>query len=136
MEDDNRIKVLVVDDEEAFLRTAKATLQKRGFDVTVASGGPDAFWKMAKRDIDVVVLDVKMPEMDGNEVLRKLKLMRPNIEVIMLTGHATVDSALEGWRDEVFSYLRKPCDIEVLAETIRLARARRAQIQAAMEETS
>ena len=131
MEDSKCIRVLVVDDETAFLKTAKATLARRGFQVMVASGGSDAFWKLAKRD-----LDVKMPDMDGNEVLRKLRIMRPEIEVILLTGHATVDSALEGWRDEAFTYLRKPCAVETLAKTIRMAYAKRNEQQTPAHKAS
>ena len=113
-----QISVLIVDDEERFRTTATATLKKRDFDVRAVSGGAEALKEIRKGDVDVVVLDVKMPEMDGNEALREIKILRPDLEVIMLTGHGTIESALRGWEDEVFAYLTKPCDIEILADKI------------------
>ncbi len=115
------IHVLIVDDEERFLKTATATLERRGFEVTAANSGPKALDLIRKGDIDVVVLDVKMPQMNGNEVLHEIKIINPNIEVIMLTGHGTLRSALIALRDHVYEYLTKPCDMETLAETIRNA---------------
>ncbi len=119
MSKQKNIRVLIVDDEERFRTTATATLAKRGFDVKAVEGGAEALEEIRKDAVDVVVLDVKMPGMDGNEALREMKILRPDLEVIMLTGHGTVDSALEGWRDEAFAYLTKPYDMELLAEKIR-----------------
>ena len=112
------IRVLLVDDEERFLKTASATLKNRGFEVTAVPGGAEALKEIKKGEIDVVVLDVKMPGMDGNEVLQRIKGLKPKLEVIMLTGHGTMESALKGWHDEVYAYLTKPCDIEALTEKI------------------
>ena len=112
------IQVLIVDDEERFRITALTNLQKRGFDVIAVAGGAEALQEIRKREFDVVVLDVKMPGMDGNEALTKMKILRPGLEVIMLTGQGTIRSALEGHRDHVYAYLAKPCDIDILSEKI------------------
>lgn len=119
------IRVLIVDDEERFRITATAALQKRGFEVSAVAGGAEALEELRHNGADVVVLDVKMPEMDGNETLREIKTLRPDLQVIMLTGHAAMESALEGWRDQVFAYLTKPCAVEMLAEYIWAAFARK-----------
>jgi DNA-binding NtrC family response regulator len=111
--------VLLVDDEERFRTTATATLQKRGFDVRAVGSGIDALDEIRRNGVDVVVLDVKMPGMDGHETLRNMKMLKPDLEVIMLTGYGTVESSLEAWGDSVFAYLTKPCDIDILAEKIR-----------------
>ena len=119
------IRVLIVDDEERFRTTATATLKKRDFDVRAVAGGIEALEEIRRGHVDVVVLDVKMPGMDGNEALREIKILKPDLEVIMLTGHGTVESALQGWEDEVFAYLTKPCDIDILAEKISDAFSKR-----------
>ncbi len=115
------IQVLIVDDEERFRTTASANLRKRGFEVSAVCGGAEALQEIRKKEFDVVVLDVKMPGMDGHEALSKMKILRPGLEVIMLTGHGTVRSALEGYRDHVYAYLTKPCDIDILSEKITAA---------------
>jgi len=119
------IRVLVVDDEDRFRTTVFTTLTKRGFDVTAVSGGAEALQEIRKREFDVVVLDVKMPGMDGNETLSRMKMLRPGLEVIMLTGHGSIRSALEGYRDHVYAYLMKPCSIDVLSEKITDAAAKK-----------
>ena len=112
------IRVLIVDDEERFRITAAASLKRRGFNIMTAASGGDALDKIIVSDFDVVVLDVKMPGMDGNQALRVIKAIKPKLEVIMLTGHRTDDSELQAWRSQVSAYLTKPCDIKLLAETI------------------
>lgn len=112
------IRVLLVDDEETFRSTAATTLRKRGFTVKTVGRGFDAVKEIWRDDYDVVVLDLKMPGMDGHETLRRIKGLKHDVGVIMLTGHGTLDSALEGWRDEVFTYLTKPCDIDTLVQAI------------------
>lgn len=118
---DRRIKVLIVDDEERFRQTTAKILEKNGFAVTAVGNGREAIEQVKKLDLDVVVLDVKMPEMDGNEALREIKNIKPGMAVIMLTGHGTPESAFEGLRDGVFEYLTKPCSIDLLALKIREA---------------
>jgi len=123
MQKDKPIRVLIVDDEERFRVTVEATLKHRGFDVKTVANGLEAVEEMKKGDVDVVVLDFKMPGMNGNEVLREIKHIKPDVRVIMLTGHGTLDSALESWVDGIFTYLAKPCSINLLAERIRDAYA-------------
>jgi DNA-binding response OmpR family regulator len=118
------IRVLIVDDEEQFRNTTACILNKRGFAATAVGSGIEALDEIRKRPFDVVVLDVKMPDMDGNETFREIRKINPSPEVIMLTGHGTMKSALEGLREGVFDYLTKPCEISVLARKIRDACAR------------
>jgi DNA-binding response OmpR family regulator len=116
------IRVLLVDDEETFLRNLARLLHARAFTVATAGDGPSAIARLeAGLACDVVVLDVKLPGMDGPAVLRAVKRLRPDAEVIMLTGHATVESGIEAIRAGAFDYLMKPCEIEDLAAKIREA---------------
>lgn len=125
MEQTGPIRVLIADDEERFRSTTEAILKKRGFLVTVAADGPEAVGKVLKDGFDVVVLDLKMPGMDGNQALGEIKRIRPDVEVIMLTGHGTYDTAIAGLRGGVFEYLNKPCDIDLLIARIQDAFARK-----------
>lgn len=106
--------VLLVDDEEDFLRTIIKRLNKRGIDAKGATRGEEALALLAEEPRDVVVLDVKMPGMDGLEVLSRIKASWPSTEVIMLTGHASVDAAMDGMDRGAFDYLMKPADLEEL----------------------
>ncbi|HIJ56754.1 MAG TPA: response regulator [Deltaproteobacteria bacterium] len=115
------IQLLLVDDEERFLNTTKILLEKRGIVTFTATNGADALKTMNEHRIDVVILDVKMPGIDGLEVLRKTKQKHPLVEVIMLTGHATVESAVEGLKLGAFDYVKKPCDISDLIPKVNEA---------------
>lgn len=107
--------VLLVDDEVPFVETLTKRLTKRDLSVSSAFSGNGALEVLAQgRDVDVVILDVKMPGMDGIETLREIKKTYPLVEVIMLTGHASVESAVEGLRLGAFDYLMKPADIDEL----------------------
>lgn len=107
--------VMLVDDEVPFVETMTKRLEKRSVDITSAFSGKEALQKLDENSkIEVVILDVKMPEMDGIETLRQIKMQFPLVEVIMLTGHATVESGLDGMRLGAFDYLMKPCDMDVL----------------------
>ncbi|MBL7213870.1 MAG: response regulator [Desulfobacteraceae bacterium] len=107
--------VLLVDDEVPFVETMTKRLEKRDLIVNTASSGQEALEVLDKsRNTDVVILDVKMPGMDGIETLGKIKKSFPLTEVVMLTGHATVESAIEGMKNGAYDYLMKPCDIEQL----------------------
>lgn len=118
----HRPRVLLVDDEEIFVTNMARLLKFRGFDVLTALDGPSALGALAAcGDLDVVVLDIKMPGMSGLEVLAEIKRIAPQTEVIMLTGHATVDSGIESIRQGAFDYLMKPCEIELLTEKIKEA---------------
>ena len=113
-------RILLVDDEEKFLLNLSRLLQFRGFDVTTALDGYRALEILDQDGVfDVMILDVKMPGMDGVATLRAVKKKTPNIEVIMLTGHATVESGIQSIREGAFDYLMKPCDIEDLTAKIK-----------------
>ena len=115
------IRVLIVDDEERFRETTAGILRRRGFETTAVGSGTEAIDEVKRAAIDVVVLDIKMPGMDGITALREIRKIKPDLAVIMLTGHGTPESALERLRDGVFDYLTKPCAIDLLARKIREA---------------
>ena len=120
MNDD--IRVLLVDDEETFVLNLARLLKFRGFEVVTALDGYGALGILRdKPGFDVVVLDVKMPKMDGIVTLGQIKRIQPDLEVIMLTGHAMLETGIQSIREGAFDYLMKPCDIEDLSEKIREA---------------
>jgi DNA-binding NtrC family response regulator len=112
--------VLLVDDEVSFVDTLAKRITKRELKVSLAYSGQEALDKLKEgtAKCDVIVLDVKMPGMDGIETLTAIKQAHPNVEVIMLTGHTTVESAIEGMQAGAFDYLMKPCDIDLLLAKI------------------
>ncbi|MFU8768657.1 MAG: response regulator [Desulfotignum sp.] len=116
-----KIQVLIVDDEVRFARNVSRLLDTRRFDVSVAHNGLDALDVMHKTRPDVVVLDIRMPEMDGIETLLAMKNLDPEIQVIILTGHADVETGILAIREGAFDYLFKPCDMDILTEKIRQA---------------
>jgi DNA-binding NtrC family response regulator len=114
-------RVLVVDDEADFLNTLVNRLRKRNLEVTGAASGEKALGFLDKKPFDVVILDVKMPGMNGVDVLREMKRRWPLVEVIMLTGHASVESGIEGMKRGAFDYIMKPTDIDDLMDKMRKA---------------
>ncbi|RJP16598.1 MAG: response regulator [Candidatus Abyssobacteria bacterium SURF_5] len=106
------INLLIVDDEERFLATYRKLLEKRGISTSTCTNGLDALRILKESPIDVVLLDVKMPGIDGIEALRKIKEEHPDIEVILLTGHVSVESEVEGLKLGASGYLMKPISIE------------------------
>jgi DNA-binding NtrC family response regulator len=120
------IQLLLVDDELSFVEVMSQRLGKRGFVVTVATSGQDALNRLeADENIEVVILDVKMPGMDGIETLRIIKKKRPLVKIIMLTGHATVNSAIEAMKLGASDYLMKPCDLDELVLKVKAAANRK-----------
>ncbi|MCK5783259.1 MAG: response regulator [Desulfobacterales bacterium] len=118
----NGIHVLLVDDEERFVLNLAKLLGTRGFDITTAFDGFTAVDLIKEKiGFNVVVLDIKMPGMDGIETLRQIKKLAPDIQVIMLTGHADIASGIEAMREGGFDYFMKPCDIEDLTAGIMAA---------------
>jgi DNA-binding NtrC family response regulator len=111
-----KMKMMLVDDEERFLATTQKLLAKKGYDVVTASGGVEALEKIRVHNIHVVILDVKMPGMDGNATLKEIKRLFPLVEVIMLTGHATMESAIDGLKSGAIDYLMKPVDIDIIIQ--------------------
>ena len=129
-----KIRVLLVDDEEEFVETLAQRLEVRDFDVATALNGADALERLEEREIDVVVLDLQMPGVDGIQVLRKIKERKPLIEVIMLTGHATVETAIEGMKLGAFDFLIKPAETEELLEKIARAFSRKTEQDRRIQE--
>lgn len=120
-----KIRVLVVDDEDQFVEQLTERLQLRDYDVSACYNGEEAVDLLKKLNFDVVILDVAMPGMDGVETLRELKSLKPLTEVIMLTGHATVESAIEGMKLGAFDYLLKPTRTDELVKKVNSAYARK-----------
>ncbi len=116
-----KISVLMVDDEAKFRETTSKILRKRGFDAAMAGSGEEAVEMLKEKARDVVVLDIRMPGMDGHEALAKMKEIRPDTQVIMLTGHGDVDSARGSLEKGAYDYLNKPCDIDLLTSKINQA---------------
>ncbi|WP_373500703.1 response regulator [Desulfococcus sp.] len=112
------IKVLMVDDEDKFRETTSKILRKQGFDMMMAATGEEAVEILKKQPADVVVLDIRMPGMDGHEALARIKEIAPRTQVIMLTGHGGVESAIASLDKGAFDYLNKPCDISLLTSKI------------------
>jgi DNA-binding response OmpR family regulator len=116
-----RMRLLLVDDEESYVNVLSKRMTKRNFEVSSAFSGAQAIRILRKQDFDAVVLDLKMEDMDGIEVLKILKTMAPELPVIMLTGHGSETAAREGITFGAFDYLTKPCDLDELIEKIRAA---------------
>jgi len=115
------IRVLLVDDERELVDYLGKRLRKRGHEVVGVNSGKDALDQVKSQLFDVAVLDLKMPEMDGIELLTLLKEELPCLQAIMLTGHGSLDSALESGRQDAFRFLVKPYELQGLVETIREA---------------
>ena len=119
MEEMKKIKLLIVDDEVRFLQSISKRLALRDFDVTTASNGKEAV-KVAKRGkYDIAVLDLKMPEMDGTELLKILKKKHKFLEILILTGYGSTESTVECMKLGAFNYLKKPVDFERLVEALK-----------------
>ncbi|MBE9530207.1 MAG: response regulator [Proteobacteria bacterium] len=116
-----KIKLLLVDDEKGFADIIAKRMSKRDIDVTKAYSGTEALQAIRKADFDVAVLDLKMEDMDGIEILKIFKKMDPDLAVIMLTGHGSEEAAKNGIKFGAFDYLTKPCDLEDLLAKIREA---------------
>ena len=106
------MKLMLVDDEERYLFTTAKLIKKKGIDVVTAQSGAQALDLLKIHDIHVVILDIKMPGMDGCKTLQAIKTLYPPVEVIFLTGHATMHSAIEGLQFGAFDYIMKPADID------------------------
>lgn len=118
--------LMLVDDEERYLRTTAKLMEKKGIDVLTAQSGEQALDLLRTHEVHVVVLDIKMPGMDGFKTLRAIKTLYPPVEVIFLTGHATMDSAIEGLQFGAFDYVMKPADIDdILARACEAFEKRR-----------
>ena len=119
-------RVLIVDDEKDYLETLLKRMRKRGLDITGIGSGEEALHWLETNSVDVVVLDVRMPGMDGIKILREIKKSYPLVEVIMLTGHASTEVAIEGMELGAFDYLMKPVDFDELLYKIEDAYKKKA----------
>ncbi len=117
----NQIRLLLVDDETAYADVLANRLGKRGFDVQKAYTSPEALLILRTQQFDVAVLDLKMPDMDGIELLKIAKQVDPSLQVIMLTGHGSADACEKGLALGAYDYLMKPCELETLVEKIQEA---------------
>ncbi|MCD6297312.1 MAG: response regulator [Deltaproteobacteria bacterium] len=118
-------KVLIVDDEKDFVEMLSLRLNEVGEKVTFAHSGQEGLETLEKASIDVVILDIKMPGMDGIETLREIKKQYPLVEVILLTGHGSTETAVEGMKLGAFDYLMKPADFDDLSAKLEGARKRK-----------
>jgi len=116
-------KVLLVDDEEEFIETLAERMRTRGMEVSTTNSGANALQMVDDENYDVVVLDLKMPGIDGLEALKRIKRRRPDIQVVLLTGHATVEKGVEAIKEGALEFLEKPVDLASLTEAIHKAKA-------------
>ena len=119
------VRLLLVDDEQDFTSALKRRLSRRGLVVDVADSGEEGLERLAEFPADVVVLDVRMPGMDGLSVLARIKERWPSVEVVMLTGHASMEVAIRGMELGAFDYLMKPVDFQDLLYKVEDAAARK-----------
>jgi len=119
---ESRASVLVVDDDPGVAGTVLEVLVREGFDVETATNGRQALdLLMSGRPFDLVITDVRMPKMDGLELLRQIRKWRKNLPVIVMTGYATLKNGLEALQEEAFDYISKPFDLKVLMKVVREA---------------
>ena len=127
--------VMLVDDEVSFVETTTKRLTIRNIETINAFSGEECLEKLKTvQNIDVIILDVKMPGMDGIETLKEIKMASPLIEVIMLTGHATIELAIDGMKLGAYDFLMKPCEIEELARKVQEATKKKKEHEEKIEE--
>jgi len=118
-------KILLIDDEVDFLSAMSERMKARHMEVTTASSAKEGLEKVAAGSFDAVILDLAMPEMDGIETLKILKKKNPDLQVILLTGHATIKQGIEAMKLGALDLLEKPADINTLTEKIKTAQAKK-----------
>lgn len=125
MSEEMDAKVLLVDDEEEFCDLLSERLGNRGMKVDTVNSGEDAVSKVDNESFDAIIVDLSMPGIDGLETLRRIKEKRPDLEIIMLTGHATVQNSIEAMKLGAEDLLEKPVDLKALMEKIKEAKHKR-----------
>lgn len=115
------LRVLVVDDEREFVTTLVKRLAKRGLFCQGAFTGSEAIGIVQRQDLDVVLLDMKLPDLDGHEVLREVKRLKPEVQVVILTGHISARDGMQGIDNGAHDYLMKPVEFESLLDSLRRA---------------
>ncbi len=128
MNDEPSIRVLLIDDEETLLEYMSKRLLKKGFTVKCSFSGEEALEAAKKEHFDVAVVDLKMPGMDGVETQKRLHKIQPFLQCIVLTGHGSIDSALESGQQDAFRYLLKPIDYDNLVTSIKEAHEKKVNI--------
>ncbi len=118
-------RILLVDDEKDFLDIMSERLKYRGMDVATAGSAREAISKIMSESYDVVVLDLQMQEMDGLEALKVLRMVKPELQVIFLTGHVTLEKGVEAMKLGAMDLMEKPADIAILEDKIRKAHVRK-----------
>lgn len=116
-------RILIVDDEERFCITLQKILRRKELEVDTARSGMEALQEIKQKTYDVVILDVKMPGLSGIETLKEIKKFDSGIEIILLTGHASVDSGIDGMRLGAYDYIMKPCETDILMDAVNSAYA-------------
>ena len=116
-------KVLLVDDEKEFLEIMSERMKDRDMEVTTATSAQQALEIIEKESFDAIILDFQMPGMDGMEALKAIKAKKPEMQIILLTGYATVEKSVEAMKVGATDFIEKPADLEVLAEKIKNAKA-------------
>jgi len=129
-----KIRLLIVDDEERFLKTLAERLELRDFDVTPVTSGQEALNVARRQEFDLALIDLKMPGMSGEQLLEELRREHPAIEVIILTGQGSVDSAVQCMRAGSYHYLQKPCGTEDLLDVLKNAYKARVQRKLRIDE--
>jgi len=121
-------KVLLVDDETIFTRNISKLLKNRGYEITAVNSGDAAIRELEQNPVDVIVLDLKMPGMDGIATLKEIIKLGLFAETLILTGHGSIDSALEAMKLGAYDYLTKPCEIDELVAKIEAAWAKKKEV--------
>ena len=124
---EEKIRLLLVDDEKQFLETICKRLELRNFEVTPVSSGEQAIEAARKNEFEIALVDLKMPGMGGEQVLEALKKEHKFLEVIILTGHGSIDSAIRTTKLGAYYYLQKPCELETLLQVLKEAYQKRIQ---------
>ncbi len=125
MTEELNANVLLVDDEERFLQVFSKRLETRGMKVDTAATGEDAVQRARNRDFDAIVLDLSMPGMSGLEALKKMKAQNPDLQIIILTGHGTLQAGVEAMKSGALDFMEKPVDLNKLLEKIEEAQERK-----------
>jgi DNA-binding NtrC family response regulator len=128
--------VLIVDDEQEFFEAVAERLANRGFTVDTALNGAEALAKIGEKVFDAIVLDLMMPEIDGMETLKRALQKKPELQIILLTGHATLQAGIEAIKLGALDFLEKPVDIELLAQKINEGRSRRLEMDEQVREAA
>lgn len=125
MPEDIKADVLLVDDEEQFLKVLSKRLEGRGMKVDTSTSGEDALNRLQGKEFDAIILDLAMPGMSGIETLKRIRSENPDVQIIMLTGHGTVETGIEAMKAGAVDFLEKPADLNKIMEKISEAKRKR-----------